>query len=245
MENINETILAGVGKNTRSEFEKGNLSKEQVLARYAYNKKVCDSYMIHGRTRKELEMELRYGNPNPLLRIKLEEAISSYDERALNSSKQNELNFEKLEAFEADAWGVELRKGLKKLKREVRRTKDFTLEMVTLFLETEYANLCAKLYSGNIRKRIYERKSILLQRISILLSDTDWRYGFNCTTGKNADYLLFVYLPNGNQITWHCNDYNVASSFPYINDSWDGQIAQSMTKIVNYISDNYRGLMAA
>ena len=96
MENINETILAGVGKNTRSEFEKGNLSKEQLLARYAYNKKVCDSYMTHGRTRKELEMELRYGNPNPLLRIKLEEAISSYDERALNSSKQNELKIEKL-----------------------------------------------------------------------------------------------------------------------------------------------------
>ncbi|MBQ4080744.1 MAG: hypothetical protein II596_08690, partial [Thermoguttaceae bacterium] len=60
------------------------------------------------------------------------------------------------------------------------------------------------------------RKSSLLYRLPELLEAAGWRYGINGSTGKNANYVVFVYLPNGEQLTWHCNEFVLVSAGTYI-----------------------------
>ena len=85
----------------------------------------------------------------------------------------------------------------------------------------------------------YERKSILLSTLSSMIHDAGWKTGYNDATGKNASYLVFVYLPTGVQLTWHCNDYTVPQYYDYIADEWDGQVCMTLEKILIYIRDHY------
>ena len=104
---------------------------------------------------------------------------------------------------------------------------------------SEFANISAKKYTGEKKEMSYNRKSILLQDLSEKLKQSNWKYGINSDTGKNAYYLIFVYLPNGTQLTWHSNDYNLYKYYPEIDSTWDGQVCMTMEKIVTYIEENY------
>lgn len=86
---------------------------------------------------------------------------------------------------------------------------------------------------------IYERKSILLYQMAEYLECLGWKYGINDEAGKNACYLVYVYLPNGTQLTWHCNDYDIYECYPFIDAEWDGQVCMTMEKILSYIDHKY------
>ena len=66
-----------------------------------------------------------------------------------------------------------------------------------------------------------------------------WKYGINSETGKNACYLVYVYLPNGVQLTWHCNEYAIYECYPPIDAEWDGQVCMTMEKLLTYISNRF------
>lgn len=69
-----------------------------------------------------------------------------------------------------------------------------------------------------------------------ILKDTDWVYGVNYNIGKNASYLIYIYIPNVVQLTWHCNDYYKALCYTIRYElEWDGQICMTMEKILNFI----------
>jgi hypothetical protein len=80
---------------------------------------------------------------------------------------------------------------------------------------------------------------MLIYQMAEYLEYLGWKYGINDEAGKNANYLVYVYLPNGVQLTWHCNEYMVYECYPYINEEWDGQVCMTMEKILNYISSKY------
>lgn len=113
------------------------------------------------------------------------------------------------------------------------------MKAVLVLLEIEFANLSAKLYTGWHRKKIYERKTLLLLQLADILKQLHWKYGVNCTTGKNANYLVYVYLPNDVQLTWHCNEYDIYVNYPEIDAQWDGQVCMTMEKILRFIAENY------
>ena len=125
------------------------------------------------------------------------------------------------------------------MKSIVKTTKDKEAKLVLMLLETEFANLSAKQHKGWHKKKIYERKSILMLQMANLLKDLDWTYGINDETGKNANYLVYVYLPNGVQLTWHCNEYHIYECYPPIDAKWDGQVCMTMEKILTYIGKKY------
>ena len=104
--------------------------------------------------------------------------------------------------------------------------------------ETEFANLSAKKFH-KLKNVIYERKSILLEELSYLLHDTGWKHGINYNTGKNASYIVYIYLPNGTQLSWHCNEYQMIYYYPEIQCEWDGQVCMTMEKILNYICTRF------
>ena len=151
------------------------------------------------------------------------------------SNIQNDLSIQKLEMFKKGALGIGLRKVLSRLRKESKITKDPELTLTLMLLETEFANLSAKENKGKKKGTIYERNSHLLYQMSSYLNKLGWRYGINDAAGKNASYLVFVYLPNGVQLTWHTNDYDIYEYYPQIDAEWDGQVCMTMEKILNFI----------
>ena len=152
---------------------------------------------------------------------------------------QNKTNLEKLERFKKEACGIGLRKVIKEMEKISKIEKNKEARLILLLLETEYANLSAKQHKGWMKGKIYQRKNILMCQMADYLKKMDWRYGINDETGKNANYLVYVYLPNGVQLTWHCNDYGIYKCYPPIDAKWDGQVCMTMEKILSYIGKNY------
>ena len=241
---MDATILNGVGKKMRTAFLNGQVSETTILCMYKKNKKEADSFSIFGYRQRELETLMKETH-NPLLKQKLRDCIEMKKEISMKSSAQNKVNLDKLEVFKKDACGIGLRKVIKKLSKLFKRTKDPETKLLSLLLETEYANLSAKQHHGNLKRLIYERKTILLYKMADYLDGLGWKYGINDEAGKNACYLVYVYLPNDTQLTWHCNEYGIYKCYPTIDAQWDGQVCMTMDKIISYIDAKYFHLKTA
>lgn len=231
-------ILEGVGKKLKNDWLNGKVSDETVINRYKKNKKEADALSLYGYTQWEIRMMLK-DSYNPLVKKKIEETLENRKERNNVSKKQNETSIMKLKSFKKDACGIGLRKVISNMKKLSKQSHNYEVKAILLLLETEHANLSAKLHYGWHRRKIYERKTKLLLRLSEILNKVEWKYGVNCETGKNANYLVYVYMPDGVQLTWHCNEYNIYTEYPYIDAHWDGQVAMTMEKILNYINKTY------
>lgn len=235
---MENSILSGVGKKIRIGFLNGTITETQVLNSYERNKKEADSFSVYGYTEREIYQLLKK-TYNPLLQQKLNECLELKREISKKSNVQNEINLLKLNNFKENACGIGLRKVISELKKEAKASKNSEAKLLSLLLETEFANLSAKQHTGLLKRVIYERKSNLLYQISYYLDELGWKYGINDETGKNASYLIYVYLPNGVQLTWHCNEYDLYKCYPYIDAEWDGQACMTMEKILKFIEDKY------
>lgn len=241
---MDQAILNGVGKKLRNGYLNGRVSESTILAAYRKNKKEADTFSVFGYKPREIEQLLKETH-NPLLRQKLQECIDAKREIIKRSNAQNELNLSKLANFKKGACGIGLRKVIRRMKKLSKITKNPETKLLTLLLETEYANLSAKQHKGQMKNMIYERKSILLYQISGYLETLGWKYGINDEAGKNACYLVYVYLPNDVQLTWHCNEYELYKCYPAIEAEWDGQVCMTMEKILSYIDEKYFKLPCA
>ena len=235
---MENSILSGVGKKLRIGYLNGTVTEIQVKKAYKRNQKEADSFSVYGYTEREI-YQLLQKTHNPLLQEKLKECLDTKRENSKKSNIQNEINLSKLAAFKENACGVGLRKVIRRIKKEAKISHDRETKLVSLLLEIEFANLSAKQHTGILKRVIYERKSLLLYQISHYLEELGWKYGINDEAGKNASFILYVYLPNGIQLSWHCNEYGIYKCYPYIEAEWDGQACMTMEKILNFIEDNY------
>ena len=235
---MNQQILNGVGKKTRNAFLRGEIPTSKVESIYAHNKKEAEAFSTYGLTITELCLMLRSCH-NPILKKKIEEYKSAFDAKSRKSNEQNKQSIEKLNKFLSNAMGLGLKRVIRIMKHETKKSKDKKLNIVTTLLELEFANLSAKTHGKQLKEVIYERKDLLLDRIGRLLKESDWKYGYNDNCGKNASYIVYVYLPNGVQLSWHSNDYNLYKKFPYIEVEWDGQACATMEKLLEYINQHY------
>ena len=235
---MEETILNGVGKKMRNAYLNGQVPESTIIAMYKKNKKEADSFSVFGFKQREIEALVKETH-NPLLKRKLQECLITKREISTKSNAQNKVSLAKLETFKKDACGMGLRKVIKKMNKIAKRTKDPETKLLLLLLETEYANLSAKQHKGDLKKVIYERKTILLYQMAYYLENLGWKYGINDEAGKNACYLVYVYLPNDVQLTWHCNEYDIYECYPIIDAEWDGQVCMTMDKILSYIGNKY------
>ena len=71
--------------------------------------------------------------------------------------------------------GIGLRKVIASMRKCYKRTGDRNALIVSLILETEFANINAKRLPSVKRRMAYERKSILLTWLSSLLHDASWK----------------------------------------------------------------------
>lgn len=237
MENITNEILNGVGKKVRNGYLAGKISSNKVIEYYKKNIKEADAFSDYDRTIFEL-LNIEKETHNPILKIRVQQSILEHKEKSRKSNEQNKLSIEKLETFRTTALGIGLRKVITTLQKIVRQTSDTNAEALLLLLELEFANLSAKKLH-KLKEQIYERKTILLKKLSFILPDLGWKYGLSYNTGKNSAYIIYIYLPNGEQLSWHCNEYNLAYCFPEIETEWDGQVCMTMDKILNFIHTTY------
>ena len=231
-------ILQGVGKKMRIAYLNGRISDSAVISAYRKNQKEAESFSVFGFKEREL-YPLMKKTHNPLLKAKLQEIIDSKQQISKKCSEQNRISLEKLDNFKSNACGVGLRKVIKYLRKTAYSTGDLEMWLVLRLLEIEFANLSAKNNNGARKGWCYKRKANLLYEIPDYLDELGWKYGINDNAGKNACYLVFVYLPNGTQLTWHCNEYGLYKEYPFIDDEWDGQVCMTMEKLINYISERY------
>lgn len=234
---INNEILQGVGKKIRNAYLANNIPASKVMECYRKNLKEADAFSCFGWTVAEM-VRFERETHNPIIKKRLQQAIEAHDEKQEKSTAQNRQNLDKLEKFKTDALGIGLRKVLSKMKSLVKHSSDINAKITLLLLQTEFANLSAKKLH-TLKDVIYERKSILLEQLAVLLEETEWKYGISYNTGKNASYIIYVYLPNGEQLSWHCNEYQMLYYYPEIDCKWDGQICMTMEKILSYIGETY------
>lgn len=234
---ITNDILAGVGKKLRNGYRAGTVPACRIIQNYKQNVRESERFSFFGLGFFDL-MQLEKETHNPILKAKLVEQIEVFKQKTRTSRDQNQISLEKLELFKENALGIGLRKVIASMKKLVRNSDDLEAQIVLSLLETEFANLSAKKRHSR-KKVIYERKSILLENLSYMLSETDWKYGISYNTGKNASYIIYVYLPDGTQLSWHCNEYRMMYCYPDIDCEWDGMVCMTMEKILGYINAKY------
>ena len=234
---ITNEVLAGVGKKLRSGYLTGSVPASKVYENYNMNVREVSCFSFIGLSIQDLRLIERETH-NPLLRNKVNEQIELHKRNSRRSNDQNKVSLEKLEEFKQNALGIGLRKVLTSMKRIIKRCDDIEANIVLTLLETEFANLTAK-RNHSKKQVIYERKQILLEKLSYMLCETNWRYGINYNPGKNASYIIYVYLPDGSQLSWHSSDYNMVYCYPEIECEWDGMPCMTMEKILNYINKTY------
>jgi len=237
MDTISNEILEGVGKKIRNGYLAKNITASKVMECYRKNLKEANAFSCFGWTVSEM-IRFEKETHNPIIKKKIQQAIEVHDVQRRKSSEQNKLNLDKFEKFKTDALGIGIRKVLSQMKSLVKHNYDINAMITLLLLETELANLSAKKLH-NKKTIIYERKVILLERLAGLLDAADWKYGINFKPGKNASYIVYVFLPNGAQLSWHSNEYQLLYNYPEIDCEWDGQVAMTMEKILSFIGETY------
>lgn len=216
MKTLSNNILEAVGKKVRRRYEKGEISEQRIMRMYAQNKAEADYWDAYGYTVSDL-IALTKETHNPLLKIKIQKAIDDWKIRSARGKEQNILSLEKLAHFKQSSMGIGLRQVIKKLYRLGTTAHDEQAYTLAMLLATEFSNLSAKI-PNKPHKRIYARKDYLIESLRDWAERAGLRCGYNYATGKNACYLVFFYLPNGVQLTWHTNNYEVSQMYPLIRD---------------------------
>ena len=230
-------ILNGVGKKLRSSFLAGKTTENEIVRCYNRNQKEADAFDPFGLTVFEL-LTMRDKAHNPLLRTKLDGIIEQNKHKSRCSVDQNKLSLMKLDYYQQTALGVGLRVVMKFLRKRVRYTGDVEAEILLLLMEIEFANLVAKKRQDK-KKVCYERKDILLMRLADLLDDCGWKHGISYSAGKNASYLVVVYLPDGTQMSWHCNNWRMTYYYDEVAFLWDGLACSTFEKLLSYAHSKY------
>ena len=237
---MNISILNAAGPEMMYGYLTGKYSKNMVMETFGKNKQEADRFSAYGYRHGELA-HLLEETQNPLLKEKLQGELRKISRKNKKSRAQNKISLEKLEAFKKKTCcGFGLRDVIKRMRKLSRKTNDPEVKLILLLLECEYANLSAKQHGGALRGKIYERKDKLLYKLADLLKQQEgWRFGKNYAVGKNAAMVIYIYLPDGEQLSWHINSLSLAKQYPNISDQWDGQPCSSLTKILTYIKNTY------
>lgn len=233
---VDSVVLEGVGKKMRSGFLAGKVSEGEVMDMYRRNCRDAERFDPFGWSMNELVLE-EGSTHNPVLRARIHALIEEQKAKSEHSKAQNALSLEKLGYYSDSALGIGIRPVMKAVEGTARQGDD-EARILLLLMQTEFANLHAKKSRVN-SKVIYQRKDCLLRQVSDLLYDYGWKCGISTVTGKNASYIVYVYLPDGNQISWHCNDYDMYSYYDDIDCTWDGQACSTMEKLLSYAHDRY------
>jgi hypothetical protein len=91
---------------------------------------------------------------------------------------------------------------LKKLRRAISGSGSAELRVLRSLMNAETANIRAKLYEGE-EGRNYAMKRRYLREAIGGLPATGWKFYFQRTCSVCGNYVVYVILPGGLQVSWH------------------------------------------
>lgn len=229
-------ILNAVGKKMRKAYIAGEVSEKEVNMWTQRNQKEAEALDTTGWTLGELYQAANKTH-NPVLREKLRSLIKEHQRKRNCSLNQNIVSTFKLDYYRRTALGLGLRKVIWEVGKLARKG-NAEANIIYHMLNVEFANLTAKIRSDK-KEVCYERKDILLMDLSYLLDELNWKHGISYQTGKNASYLIYVYLPNGEQISWHTNNYRIVYYYNELDVKWDGQACSTFEKLLSYVHETF------
>lgn len=229
-------VLEGVGKKLRASFKAGKTTEKELLAVFIHNKKEADAFDGYGWSTFDLIQEEKRTH-NPLLRAKLQKLIEEHKEKSRCSNRQNALSIAKLDFYKDTALGCGIR-SIRNALYKIGAGNDDEATILAMLLDIEFANLMAKKLTGK-KEVIYERKHIMLEQVSDLLYDNNWRCGISSKAGKNAGWIIYIYLPDGTQLSWHSNQYTLLYSYEDIDCAFDGRVCTTLEKLLTYAHNKY------
>ena len=233
--NMNE-ILYGVGKKMRTSYLSGKVTEKELISVYNHNKKEADAFDGYGWGIFDLIQEEKTTH-NPLLRGKLQTLIEEHKQKSRCSNSQNALNIEKFDFYNSTALGCGIRP-VRNALYKIGKKGNVDAYILAMLIDIEYANLMAK-KKHQLKNVIYERKRILLEKVSDFLYDNNWNCGISAKTGKNAGWIVYIYLPDGTQLSWHCNEYTMLYCYDDIDCEWDGKVCSTFEKLLIYAHEKF------
>ena len=172
------------------------------------------------------------------------ESATKMEEKKIDSHMATEVNFKHLAKARTEACGIGTRKLKIRLNNLFKKTGDSEVMAIRYLLEAEDANITAKATYFSYRDKVYQRKSDALKSACEIIENTGWKYGHIKDSEMTAMYLLYIYLPNGIQVSWHLNE-DWVKRISKIECEWDRQLASTLPKILNYIEEKYPEILAS
>jgi hypothetical protein len=226
-------------KKEKKAYNRGDLAEKDAIE--LENSRIAEAEKYD--CRDPLKLEKGYNHINKLIREKCIAFKKPPHIVRMEIEKANEENIMILEYSRHEACGI----GSKKLKLRLNKLKksgDKVASVLRNLIEAEDSNISAKKYFGKYRTRYYENKEMYLMDSINDMKELEWTFGYSREVGKNAKYVMYVYLPNGSQLSWHMvNDRNMVR-LPEIDVKWDGLPATTLTKLYDYVMVAYPDIAA-
>lgn len=156
----------------------------------------------------------------------------------MSVEEANRRNIVLLKKSRHNACGI----GSKQLKLRLNKlikSGDKVANILRNLIEAEDSNINAKKYFGKYKDSYYSKKESCLFNAFQYMNELGWKYGYSLDVGKNAKFVVYVYLPNGEQLSWHMVEDAYISILPKIDVKWDGKPATTLTKLYDYVMVAY------
>ena len=146
--NIEDTFNF-VGKSLAKSYRRGEISAKELLRSYRKNVAEAETFCTFGYKIQELQEVIRTTH-NPALKAKLKDVVEEKKALRQKSNLQNHSTLDKLDMFKIDVlgMGIGLRKVMASMRKYYKKTGDRNALIVSLLLETEFANVNAKRLSS-------------------------------------------------------------------------------------------------
>ena len=215
-------------------FNKGELSENDAIDIENFRINEASNYDCNNKE----NLRKGYSHINRLIR---EKCISfKKPEHIIRNEidKVNRDNIKILNNSRIGACGIGSRK-LKLRLNKLKKSGDKVATILRNLIEAEDSNILAKKYFGEYRKEYYLKKEQHIVATFNDMRELGWKFGYSTDVGKQAQYVIYIYLPNGSQLSWHMINSKHISNLEKIDVKWDGQPATTLIKLYDYVMTIY------
>lgn len=155
----------------------------------------------------------------------------------IKAQEKNEKLIRELEKLRANAMGI----GTNKLKRRLNKLAQTNVDakICRLAFEIEDVSTQAKAARGEYKDKKYYKKTLLIDELVELYSQTDYHYGIEWKDGYETNCIIYFDLPNAVQISFHTL-WDKETPIREYGKEWDGLVNSTFKKLIAFVEQNFK-----
>lgn len=159
------------------------------------------------------------------------------EKKRLEAKEKNEKLIRELEKLRSNAMGI----GTNKLKRRLNKLAETNVDakICRLALEIEDVSTQAKAARGEYKDKKYYKKTLLIDELVELYSQTDYHYGIEWKDGYETNCIIYFDLPNAVQISFHTL-WDKETPIKEYSKEWDGLVNSTFKKLIAFVEQNFK-----